>query len=89
MWSIVVVLALMIPLIAVILDSRLGQAIAARLERDGQLDDSAAGRLSALEAEVERLNRELLRLEEESEFVHRLLQERARPSSLPSPNDAD
>jgi hypothetical protein len=79
MWSIIVLLVLFIPILAIVLDSQLGRALAARLER-GRLaegDDIAAERLAYLENEVERLSGELMRLEEESRFVTRLLTERA------------
>lgn len=77
MW-IVFVLVLLIPLLAVILDSHLGRALARRIEDGGPGSD----RLAALEAEVERLTRELERLREQTEFVDRLLEER-RTDRLP------
>lgn len=81
---IVLLVALMIPLTAVILDSQVGRALAARLERDRELGGGGENlRLSALEAEVERLARELQRLDEESTFLHRLLEEKAPPEQLP------
>jgi hypothetical protein len=76
---IVVILALMIPLIAVVLDSHLGRALAEAVTRRGAPPESGSSpRLTALESEVERLNRELQRLEEETQFLHRLLE--AKPS---------
>lgn len=72
MWSIFLILVLLIPLAAVVLDSKLGQALARRIE--GGAPDSA--RLRALESEVERLSAELERVQEESQFVARLLEER-------------
>jgi hypothetical protein len=77
MWWTVVVLALLIPLIAVVLDSQLGRALAARLERDRPAsDDGMTQRIAQLEAEVERLSGEVLRLEEETSFLHRLLEQK-------------
>lgn len=78
MWSIIVLLVLFIPILAIVLDSQLGRALASRLER-GQLGGAegvTAERLAYLENEVERLSGELMRLEEESRFVTRLLTER-------------
>lgn len=82
---IVLLVALMIPLTAVVLDSQVGRALAARLERDRELGggDGAHRRLSALEAEVERLSGEVQRLDEESTFLHRLLEQKRAPGSLP------
>ena len=81
---VVLLVALMIPLTAVILDSQVGRALAARLERDrgpAQLGDNQ--RMLALEGEVERLGRELQRLDEESAFLHRLLESKKPPEQLP------
>jgi len=75
---IVVILALMIPLIAVVLDSHLGRALADAVTRQGGgsalPETGVTKRLAALETEIERLNSEVLRLEEETVFLHRLLE---------------
>ncbi|MBI4409705.1 MAG: hypothetical protein HY561_08365 [Gemmatimonadetes bacterium] len=84
-WFVIAVLALMIPLVTVVLDSQLGRALAARLERDALPADRSLGRrLAALEAEVERLNRELQNLEEHHEFLQRLLESKGSPGVLPA-----
>ena len=88
---VVLLVALMIPLTAVILDSQVGRALAARLERDrgqGELEAGGNRRLATLEGEVERLGRELQRLDEESAFLHRLLESKKPPEQLP-PGDRD
>lgn len=88
MWGIVVILALMIPLIAVILDSQLGRALAARLERDaGGRNTSLSERVSALEGEVDRLTGEVERLRDEAEFLHRLLEHRTPEGEALPPGD--
>ena len=81
MWSVILILVLLIPLAAVILDSRLGRALARRIE-GGVADES---RLRAVEAEVERLGRQLEQLQEQTEFVNRLLEERAKEAPGPLP----
>lgn len=87
MWSVFLILVLLIPLIAVILDSRLGRALARRIE-SGSRDDQA--RVAALEAEVERLGRQMERLREQTEFVSRLLEERTdAPGDAPLPSGDD
>ncbi len=54
--------------------SPVGRAIADRLSAGtGRPDDLVVQRLTSLEAEVERLAGEVKRLEEEGEFVHRLI----------------
>jgi hypothetical protein len=85
---VVLLVALMIPLTAVILDSQVGRALAARLEGNRELGGAMATRLAALEGEVDRLTKELQRLDEESAFLHRLLEERSSPEGLLPPGDA-
>lgn len=81
MWSVILILVLLIPLAAVILDSRLGRALARRIE--GGVPEEA--RLAAVEAELDRLGRQLEQLQEQTEFVNRLLEERADDSPAPLP----
>lgn len=92
MLYLILLLVVLIPLLAVVLDSRFGQALASRLERRGleAPGDFMAERIAYLESEVERLTTEILRLDEESQFVHRLLTERssAEGGSLPPSDDA-
>lgn len=82
LFLIVLLVALMIPLVAVILDSQVGRAIAARLE-GGRVDSISERRIATLEGEIERIGRELQRLDEESAFLHRLLEEKRAPGALP------
>lgn len=87
MLFLIILVALMIPLIAVVLDSQLGRALAGRIERGTlrgeRADDTLAPRVATLEAELDRLSQQVQRLEEESEFLHRLLESRERPPELP------
>jgi len=87
MWVLVVVLlvALMIPITAILLDSPLGRSIARRLE--GQDDGKKAGsggragvrqleqRVETLESDLEDLNRSITGMREELQFVQRLLED--------------
>ena len=89
----ILVLVVLIPLVAIVLDSQLGRALASRLERRG-LDgppDLMAERVAFMEGEIERLNAELSRLDEETEFLHKLLAERqSEPGqALPSGDGTD
>ena len=79
----VIMIVLLIPLLAIVLDSQIARALAARIENDGKggLDVNALKRITSLEAEVERLNNEVTRLDEEATFLHRLLEN--KPSSPP------
>lgn len=76
--QLILVLVVLIPLMAIVLDSQVGRALASRLERRG-LDgppDLMAERIAFLEGEMERLSGEMSRLDEESEFLNKLLTER-------------
>lgn len=77
-WQLLFLLVLLIPLLAIVLDSQVGKALAARLERTGpgEGDDHLLDRIRYLEGEVERLTGEVERLDEESRFLHELLAER-------------
>jgi hypothetical protein len=84
-WAIIILLVLMIPILAIVLDSQLGRALAQRLERRGleSGSDLVGERMAFLEGEVERLGSELQRLDEESQFLHKLLTERAGGGAAP------
>jgi hypothetical protein len=91
MWQIILLLVLLIPILAIVLDSQVGRALASRLERQGldRADDPLLERLSYLEGEVERLSEEVGRLEEESRFLHQLLEKRPGAKGALPPGDED
>jgi hypothetical protein len=84
-WAFIIILVLAIPLLSIILDSQLGRALAARIERRslGAADDLLADRIAFLEGEVERLSSEVRRIDDEGQFVHRLLTD-GSPTSSPA-----
>jgi hypothetical protein len=89
--QLILVLVVLIPLLAIVLDSQVGKALAGRLERRG-LDapaDITAERIAFLEGEVERLGSEVERLDEQSDFVTKLLTERQaqQGTALPPGDD--
>ena len=88
-WQIILFLALLIPILAIVLDSQVGRALASRLERGSleQPDDLMSERIGYLEGEVERLSEELGRLDEESRFLHQLLDERPGGAGALPPGD--
>ena len=79
-------LVLLIPILAIVLDSPVGRALAGRMERRGLSsggEDLTSERLSCLEGEVERLTTEVRKLEEESQFLNQLLTDRPDSGALP------
>lgn len=91
MWLFVVILlvALMIPITAILVDSPLGRSMARRLEGQSGGEGGAQGmrqlerRLEALETDLEDVNRSLAGMREELQFVQRLLEDpskKNRPS---------
>ena len=90
-WPFILFLALLIPILAIVLDSQVGRALASRLERRSleQPDDLMSDRLGYLEGEVERLAEELGRLDEESRFLHQLLDERSGGGGALPPGDQE
>lgn len=75
---VIVLLVLLIPVLAIVLDSQLGRALATRIEGapTAMRDATLEARIKELEAEVERLSSEVLRLDDEGRFMTRLLAER-------------
>ena len=87
MWVFVVVLlvALMIPIAAILLDSPLGRSFARRLEGQGEGGGAGSGggavvrqleqRVESLESDLADLNRSIAGMREELQFVQRLLED--------------
>jgi hypothetical protein len=86
-WGFVAVLALLIPILAILLDSQVGQAMADRISGDGG-EEADPERLEALEAEVQYLSESVERLREETQFLRSLLEGEAPRDALEGPPDA-
>ena len=83
-----ILVALLIPIMSVVLDSPIGRALARRVEGAPPAPPAVADlvkKVEALEAEVEELNRTVQGLQEESAFLHRLLADPSGRSTLPPP----
>jgi hypothetical protein len=77
--------ALLIPILGIVIDSPLGRALARRLEGPVATPPDVtalAQRVDLLEAEVDDLNRSLQTLQDENAFLQRLLTDPSR-SALP------
>lgn len=88
MWvlGIVILLVLMIPLTAIVLDSEVGRALARRLGASEQ-DGDAGRRLKTLEEEVQYLSATVESLQEETRFIRQLLEKPKPQESLPPGED--
>ena len=72
-----VFVALMIPIVAILVDSQLGRSMARRLEGSSgenvEVQDLHR-KVDLLEGEMEELNRSVAGMKDELQFVHRLLE---------------
>jgi len=80
--GVVVLLLMMIPLTAIVLDSEVGRALARRLG-SGESEAEGQARLQELEKEVQYLSETVQSLQEESRFVRQLLEKPKEQESLP------
>lgn len=83
-WALVILVMLMIPLLAIVIDSDFGRAFARRISRESQPGDvEMAARVERLEGEVRYLGETLEALREETAFLRSLLENKSEPRSLP------
>jgi hypothetical protein len=84
----VLLVALMIPIIGIIIDSPIGRAIARRLEGPQATPPALtelAKKVELLEAEVDDLARSVQTLQDENAFLQRLLEAPSQRVTLPPP----
>ena len=87
--GIILLVALMIPIVGIVIDSPIGRALARRLEGPEQAPPGVAElarRVEILESELEDVQRALKAVEEENQFLQRLLEDQPGRSSLPPPS---
>ncbi len=86
--ALILLVALLIPIIGIVVDSPIGRALARRLEgpqaTPPALSDLAK-KVELLEAEVDDLMRSVQALQDENAFLQRLLEEPSQRSTLPPP----
>lgn len=89
--GLIMLVALMIPLFGIVVDSPIGRAIARRLEgADPTVAPNVleiARKVELLETEVDDLSRAVDALREENQFLQRLLEESPGRPSLPPPGN--
>jgi hypothetical protein len=91
LWAVVILVALMIPLTAIVLDSPVVRAWVERMH-GGELEGTAdvkelSKKVGIIEAELETVTRQLAQIQEEHQYMQRLLEDPAQraaaPKSLP------
>lgn len=88
--ALVLLVALLIPILGLIIDSPVGRALARRLEGPQPVPlalTDLAKRVELLEAEVDDLTRSVNALQEENQFLQRLLEDAPQRLHLPPPPD--
>ena len=86
--ALILIVALLIPIIGIVVDSPIGRALARRLEGPQVTPPGLtelAKKVELLEAEVDDLMRSVQSLQDESAFLQRLLEDPSQRSTLPPP----
>jgi spore germination protein GerM len=86
--ALILLVALMIPIIGIVVDSPIGRALARRLEGPQQVPPTLtdlAKKVDLLEAEVDDLARSVQTLQDENAFLQRLLEDPSQRVTLPPP----
>jgi hypothetical protein len=86
--ALILLVALLIPIMGILVDSPIGRALARRLEGPRDVPpglDDLAKKVDLLEAEVDDLTRSVQALQDENAFLQRLLAEPPSRSTLPRP----
>jgi hypothetical protein len=86
--TLILLVALLIPIIGILVDSPIGRALARRLEGPQQIPPGVADlakKVELLEAEIDDLARSVQTLQDESAFLQRLLEDPAQRVTLPPP----
>lgn len=88
--GIIMLVALLIPIFGILVDSPIGRALARRLEGPEQIVSGniveLAKKVELLETELEDLTRAVEALKEENQFFQRLLEDQPSRPTLPPPN---
>jgi hypothetical protein len=86
--ALILLVALLIPIIGIVVDSPIGRALARRLEGPQATPPALtdlAKKVDLLEAEVDDLMRSVQALQDENAFLQRLLEDPSQRSTLPPP----
>jgi hypothetical protein len=86
--ALILLVALLIPIIGIVVDSPIGRALARRLEGPQEIPAALtelAKKIDLLEAEVDDLTRSVQALQDENVFLQRLLEDPTQRVTLPPP----
>jgi uncharacterized SAM-binding protein YcdF (DUF218 family) len=86
--ALILLVALLIPIMGIVVDSPIGRALARRLEGPQATPPELAElakKVELLEAEVDDLMRSVQGLQDENAFLQRLLEDQSQRSTLPPP----
>ncbi len=86
--GLILLVALLIPIIGIVIDSPIGRAIARRVEGPDAVPQDVQDlgkKVELLELEVDDLNRSVDQLKEENAFIQRLLEDPSARRTLPPP----
>ncbi len=88
-WAAIVLVVLLIPILAIVLDSDIGRAFARRISRGSTEDETRlASRVKELETEVRYLSETLGSLQDETRFVRSLIEKpKEEPEAELGPGD--
>jgi uncharacterized SAM-binding protein YcdF (DUF218 family) len=84
----ILLVALLIPIMGIVVDSPIGRALARRLEGPQEIPPALtelAKKIELLEAEVDDLTRSVQALQDENVFLQRLLEDPTQRATLPPP----
>jgi hypothetical protein len=87
--GLILLVALLIPIIGIVIDSPIGRAMARRLEGPEAMPqdlEHLVKKVDLLEMEVDDLNRAVDQLKDENAFMHKLLEDPASRETLPPPS---
>ena len=88
--GLILVVALLIPILGIVIDSPIGRAIARRVEGPQAVPvdlEQLTKKVDLLELEVDDLNRTVDQLKEENVFIQRLLDDPDPTPTLPPPQE--
>ncbi|MGE0353467.1 MAG: hypothetical protein AB7I33_16780 [Gemmatimonadales bacterium] len=86
--GLILIIALLIPIIGIVIDSPIGRALARRLEGPEQIPPDVADltrKVDLLEGEVDDLSRQVQALQDETAFLQRLIEDAPSRPQLPRP----